>query len=240
MVVFILQPITLYISSGKYCLMKQKLYLLWGETASGGMVDDYQSRLEVICRVVNSRYSKHLHTPLSPLTHPRGVGAVLLNLSRVYDILDIVLKGLYPQSMRFVLVHGFLEETPDQDINQLEGPAREKAKQMMAHLEQDGLLFEMSVDRKETDLAISGLVNSVQLLKQGLSAKKRRIISEYVKTGKQSLAAENLNMTQQGVSKALKSSNWREIKDGERKLQRALEIYSDRLGRKQRSLDDFY
>ena len=94
--------------------------------------------------------------------------------------------------------------------------------------------------RKETDLAISGLVNSLQLLKQGLSAKKRRIISEYVKTGNQSLAAENLNMTQQGVSKALKSSNWREIKDGERKLQRALEIYSDRLGRKQRSLDDFY
>jgi hypothetical protein len=218
--------------------MKQKLYLLWGETASTGMVDDYQSRLDVICRVVNSRYSKHLHTPLSPLQDPRRVGAVLLNLSRVYDILDIVLKGLYPQSMRFVLVHDLLEVT--EDINHLNGPALKKAHQMMTRLERDGLLFEMSVDRKETDLAISGLINAVQLLKSGLSAKKRRIISEYVKTGKQSLAAENLNMTQQGVSKALRSSNWREIKDGERKLQRALEIYSDRLGRKQRSLDDFY
>jgi hypothetical protein len=220
--------------------MKQKLYLLWGETASWGMVDDYQSRLEVICRVVNSRYSKHLHTPLSPLQDHRSVGAVLFNLSRVYDILDIVLKGLYPQSMRLVLVYDFLEEISDKDVNQLQGPALEKATRMMTNLEQEGLLFEMAVDRKETDLALSGLVNSVQLLKQGLSAKKRRIISEYVKTGKQSLAASNLNMTQQGVSKALKSSNWREIKDGERKLQRALEIYSDRLGRKQRSLDDFY
>jgi hypothetical protein len=219
--------------------MKQKLYLLWGETASWGMVDDYQSRLEVICRVVNSRYSKHLHTGLSPLQDPRRVGAVLLNLSRVYDILDIVLKGLYPQSMRFVLVHGVLDITGE-DLDHLQGPALEKATQMMAQLERDGLLFEMSVDRRETDLAISGLVNSVQLLKQGLSAKKRRIINEYMKTGNQSLAAENLDMTQQGVSKALKSSNWREIIDGERKLQRALEIYSDRLGRKQRSLDDFY
>jgi hypothetical protein len=142
--------------------------------------------------------------------------------------------------MRLVLVHDFLEEISDKDVNQLQGPALEKATRMMTNLEREGLLFEMAVDRKETDLALSGLVNSVQLLKQGLSAKKRRIISEYVKTGKQSLAASNLNMTQQGVSKALKSSNWREIKDGERKLQRALEIYSDRLGRKQRSLDDFY
>ncbi len=230
----------MYISCYIVELMKQKLYLLWGETASWGMVDDYQSRLEVICRVVNSRYSKHLHTPLSPLQDHRRVGAVLFNLSRVYDILDIVLKGLYPQSMRLVLVHDFLEEISDKDVNQLQGPALEKATRMMTNLEREGLLFEMAVDRKETDLALSGLVNSVQLLKQGLSAKKRRIISEYVKTGKQSLAASNLNMTQQGVSKALKSSNWREIKDGERKLQRALEIYSDRLGRKQRSLDDFY
>jgi hypothetical protein len=220
--------------------MTQKLYLLWGETASSGKVEDYQTRLEVICRVVNSRYSKHLHTGLTPLQDTSQVGAILLNLSRVYDILDIVLKGLYPQSMRFVLVYDNLHLAPEEDMNQLEGPALEKAIQMMGKLERDGLLFEMSVDRKETDLAVSGLVNSVQLLKTGLSAKKRRIISEYVKTGKQSLAALNLNMTQQGVSKALKSSNWREIKDGERKLQRALEIYSDRLGRKQRSLDDFY
>ncbi|MEN6329393.1 MAG: hypothetical protein ABFC91_03790 [Methanobacteriaceae archaeon] len=220
--------------------MKTKLYLLWGETASSGLVDDYQARLEVICRVVNTRYSKHLHTNLTPHQDPRRVGVVLLNVSRVYDILDIILKGLYPQSMRFVLVHGILDGAQEGDISHLEGPAMEKATQMMTNLERDDLLFEMSVDRKETDLALSGLVNSVQLLKQGLSAKKRRIISEYVKTGKQSLAAQNLNMTQQGVSKALKSSNWREIIDGERKLQRALEIYSDRLGRKQRSLDDFY
>jgi len=220
--------------------MKQKLYLLWGETAPWGLVDDYQSRLEVICRVVNSRYGKHLHTPLSPLQDPWKLGAVLFNISRVYDILDIVLKGLYPQSMHLVLVYDYLDELKEKDINHLDGPALEKATQMMSKLERDGLLFEMKVDRKETDLALSGLINSVQLLKKGLSAKKRRIISEYVKTGKQSLAAENLNMTQQGVSKALKSSNWREIKDGEQKLQRALEIYSDRLGRKQRSLDDFY
>lgn len=220
-------------------VMKQKLYLLCGETASGGMVDDYQTRLEVICRVVNSRYSKHLYTGLSPLPDPRRVGAVLLNISRVYDILDIILKGLYPQSIRFVLVHGVMEIT-EEGLDHLQGPAMEKATQMMARLEKDGLFFEMSVERKETDLALSGLVNSVQLLKQGLSSKKRRIISEYVKTGNQSLAAVNLGMTQQGVSKALKSSNWREIIDGEQKLQRALEIYSDRLGRKQRSLDDFY
>jgi hypothetical protein len=220
--------------------MTQKHYLLWGETASAGKFEEYQSRLEVICRVVNSRYSKHLQTDLTPLQDPSQVGAILLNLSRVDDILDIVLKGLYPQSMRFVLVYDYLHQAPEEDLNHLEGPALEKAMQMMSKLERDGLLFEMSVDRKETDLAVSGLVNSIQLLKTGLSAKKRRIISEYVKTGKQSLAALNLNMTQQGVSKALKSSNWREIKDGERKLQRALEIYSDRLGRKQRSLDDFY
>jgi hypothetical protein len=101
-------------------------------------------------------------------------------------------------------------------------------------------MFEMSVEREETDLAISGLITSILLLKNGLTPKKRRIISEYVKTRKQSIAADKLGMTQQGISKALKKSNWRKIRDGEEKLRRSLEIYSARLGRKQASLDDFY
>lgn len=76
---------------------------------------------------------------------------MLFNISRVYDILDIVLKGLYPQSMHLVLVYDYLDELKEKDINHLDGPALEKATQMMSKLERNGLLFEMKVDRKETD-----------------------------------------------------------------------------------------
>ncbi|HMK54364.1 MAG TPA: hypothetical protein VK444_06245, partial [Methanobacteriaceae archaeon] len=215
--------------------MKKKLYLLEGQPVSKFVVDDYQSRLEVVCRLVNSRYQKHLHTGLTPLPNLK-VRAIFLNISRAYDLLDTVLKGLYPQTMRFVLLHDYLENLDD--VMNLEGTALKKSAQLMIQLEHNNLLFEMSADREETDLALSGLVNSLQLLKQELSPKKRRIISEYVKTGKQSQAALNLGMTQQGVSKALKSSNWEQIRDGEKKLKRAFEIYAARLGKKQSSLDD--
>lgn len=218
--------------------MKQKLYFLLGETPATGRWGDYTSRLDVVCRLVNSRYQKHLHTDITPLSDHKEIRAILFNISRVYEILDTILKGIYPQKMHLVLVHDYLENKDG--INTLQGLAKDKAGPMMAQLKRKDLHFEMSVDREETDLAISGLVNSIQLLKQGLSPKKRRIISEYVKTSNQTQAARNLLMTQQGVSKALKSSNWQEIRDGEKKLKRALELYSARLGRKQSSLDDFY
>jgi hypothetical protein len=222
--------------------MKQKLYLLKGEPTSvipKNKIKEFKLHLEKICYLLNRRYEKHIHTQLY-VNENCQIICLLNNISRSYDLVDTILKGSNPHTFHFVLIHDYINTSTLPNLNTITGPAMNKASQTLNRMSKEDNNFEMSVEREETDLAISGLITSILLLKNGLTPKKRRIISEYVKTGKQSIAAEKLGMTQQGISKALKKSNWREIRDGEEKLRRSLEIYSARLGRKQASLDDFY
>jgi len=65
---------------------------------------------------------------------------------------------------------------------------------------------------------ISGQINLLLMAKGEWSTTQRRIIREYEKTGVQSKVAENLGITQQAVSRALRRSNWKEIHSIEESL----------------------
>lgn len=213
--------------------MRQKLYLMLGDVVSSRRIverDTFREMIEKACSEVNSRYSGDIHSDFKVLKGIDEIGGVLLDISNVYEIVTLILKRLHPELMRFALVYDYVDtglETTD--VARMDGPAFHIASNSINRLKKENLMFDMSVEDELVDMAISGEINLIILLKGTWSDRQYRAIHQYEKDKNQSQVAKKLGITQQAVSKALNRSMWKEIKEIENGLGYIFAGYQQKL-----------
>lgn len=212
--------------------MRQKLYVLLGDVISSRRIterEEFQKKLEETCKVINSTYTGDIYAGFKILKGIDEIGSVLSTMSKSYEIINILLEKLHPNSMRFVLVFDYIDTALEtMDIARMDGPAFHKASDLMSTLKKSKLMFDMSVGDKVVDTTIAGQINLILLLKRNWSAKQHEIVEEYEKTKNQYEVAKNFGITQQAVSKTLNRSMWKEIKGIEENLNYILYEYTQR------------
>lgn len=213
--------------------MRQMLYVILGDVISSRKIDDrdkFRKNVEHACEAVNSKYSEDIYSDFKILKGIDELGGVLSNIRGVYDIISLILKYLYPESMRFVLVLDYIDtglETAD--VARMDGPAFHRASDMIRKVKKMNLMFDMAVGDDMVDSAIFGEINLLLIIKSAWSATQYRAVQEYEKDKTQSEVAKTLGVTQQAVSKALNRSMWKEIRRIEENLNYVLSSYQDRL-----------
>lgn len=209
--------------------MKRKLYVLLGDVISSTRIsdrDNFQQKLGESCREINASYAGDIYADFEILKGLDEIGGVLSNMSNSYEIITTLLDRLYPNSMRFALVFDYIDTAlVTMDVAKMDGPAFHKASNIISGLKKSKQMFDMSIGDEILDITISGLIDIILVTKKNWSAKQHQIVMEHKKGNKQSEIAKKFGITQQAVSKTLKSSMWKEIKDREDDLKNILRLY---------------
>lgn len=215
--------------------MPKKLYVMSGDVVSSRRIKNkelFQKRLEKICDYVNRDYSANLYAEFKILKGIDEIEGVLLNISKMYEIISLILEQLYPYSMRFAFVFDSIDTAIEtRDASRMDGPAFHKVSDILKNLKESKLIFAMSTGNDITDSLISGQINSILLLKKKWSANQYLIARKYKETNNQYEVAKELGITQQAVSKALTRSMWKEIRYIEEGLNKVLESIDETTGR---------
>lgn len=214
--------------------MSKKLFVLLGDVVSSRKIENeesFQNKLLKALKEINHNYKNHLYARIDALKGIDELGAVLSNISKFYEIIDLIRDRIFPQEIRFVLVFDEIKAgTESKEVSMMDGPAFSKASELISNLKKRKLLFDMKIRNKTLDKLIVGLVNSILVLKSDQTSKQREVSKKYEKLRNQTSVAKEMGISQQAVSNILKRSRWREIKFFEKKLNSALEDYSERLG----------
>jgi hypothetical protein len=163
-----------------------------------------------------------------------------------------ILDQIHPQEMRFAIVYDTINtglEGEKKDITKMDGPAFHRASELMNDLKNSKLYFDMSINieeildsnntlyNKELSHTINEIIKKelVKLINQTISKrqkwteKQRNIIKEYDKFRNQKEVANKQNITQQAVSKQLKTADLKEIRNTEESVKEILDLYSKLL-----------
>jgi predicted DNA-binding protein YlxM (UPF0122 family) len=213
--------------------MTQKLYVMLGDViASRGIKDreKFRNKLEKACLDINRNFSGDIYADFKILKGIDEIEGVLMNIANVYKIMDTMLEELYPYSMRFVIVFDAIDTALEsRDVSRMDGPAFHKASDALKYLKGSRFIFRSSTGDEILDKAVAGEINLIFFFKNGWSSRQRRILREYMNTGKQDMVAKSLDITQQAVSKAIKRSMWKEISGIEDDLNHLLQNHPKSL-----------
>ncbi len=131
--------------------------------------------------------------------------------------------------MRFALARGEVDTAVDGgDISRMDGPVFHKAAELMTELKSAKLMFAMSVGDEAMDCAVSASVNMLLLFKGRMTERQWGAVAEYERTGSQAEAGEVLGVSQQAISHALVTSDYRQVKLVEERVNRAFADYARR------------
>jgi hypothetical protein len=219
--------------------MPERLLVFLGDVEDSRGIerrDEFQRVLEETCIRLNETHSGALRSGFAILKGIDEIGAVLLSVSPVYRMVDEIGRALHPQRMRFAVAMGVVDtglESPD--VGKMDGPAFHRAAAIMAELKKNKLPFGMEVEDPLLDEALAGVASLIQMAKARRSERQWEAVAAYERLGTQAQAASELEVTQQAISHALVSADYKQVKLVEDRLNRAFEEYAARLNaRKQR------
>ncbi len=211
--------------------MKEKVCVVMGDVISSRMIKDrekFQKKLKEVCEDINTAYAGNIYANFKILKGIDEIEGVLFTVSGIYEIISAISEHLYPYSMRFVLVFDYVDTALDTgDVAKMDGPAFNRASDIMGRLKKSGLIFDMSAGDELMDGAIAGEINLIFLIKKYWSAKQHQITREYKKLGNQYEVAKKMGITQQAVSKTLSRCMWKEINIIEENLNHTLRGYGN-------------
>lgn len=213
--------------------MKRKFYVVLGDVISSRRISDrerFQNKFSDILKNINAEYVEDIFADFKILKGIDEIGGVLSSMSNIYNIINEILEQLHPHLIRSVLIFDYIDTGLESfDVSKMDGPAFHKASDTMDTLKKSKLMFQMSVDDKIFDIAITGQINLILLTKKNWSLKQHQIVREYKKTNNQDDVARKLGITQQAVSKTLNNVMWKEIFLIEEKLNYIIDDYSQKL-----------
>ena len=213
--------------------MSEELLVFLGDVEASRRIEDrdeFQRRLEGVCEQLNRDYRADLRAEFTILKGIDEIGAVLLSVSHVYDMIDFVERGLYPERMRVAVVGGEVNTgLRGKEVGRMDGPAFHDAAAVMSKLKDTKLPFWMVVDDRVIDDALGGAASMIVMAKARRSRRQWEAVREYERLGSQALAAAELNVSQQAISHALVTADYRKIRWVEERLRRAFEDYARRI-----------
>jgi SatD family (SatD) len=208
----------------------QELYVILGDVISSKTLKNraqFQEKLIQACEHINKTYNKDLYAKFDIIKGTDEIGAVLKEITHLYQIITEISGIIGLNRMRFVLIKGEIDIGLNlHEISRMDGPAFHQAASMMQELKKEKLIFKMSTADYIFDTLVTNTINLIHLLKKNWSTKKWEIISEYEKFRDQKTVASKFNIKQQDVSYHLNSSHFKEIKKIETDLKKVIKSYS--------------
>lgn len=152
------------------------------------------------------RFSDVFDLPLKVWKGLDETAAVVSKPWLLYEVIDLISRRIAPQKMRFVVVKGKVDVWPkDGDVARADGEAFHKAAALMLDLKKEGLPFTCSTGNEEKDKAWKMGLNLLLLVKKPWTVQQLKVFEKYKETGAQEEVAKDLKITQQAISKTLKS-----------------------------------
>ncbi len=157
----------------------------------------------------------------APLTLTRGIdelSGVFKRPNMSYRICRLLNEGVYPHLFRFAVVRGPLDiAISSRDARKMDGPAFHKAADLIQRAKKENLYycFNLVSQFAELDSFLNELANLLHIIRSGWSNHQHRVVQLYEKLGKQKAVADELGITQQAISDALRQAHWKELKRAE-------------------------
>ncbi|MCK9151857.1 SatD family protein [Methanobacterium alcaliphilum] len=195
--------------------MNFKAYYILADVLESSKIsqkEDFQSKLEKLCHMINSQYSSDFIMSLRIIQGIKQIAGAMKKIENVYQIISLLEDELHPQKIRFVLIQGQLNTSKNQkDISNVYGPIISKSQMMMSDLKKTGLIFNLKIDNPILANAIKWQMNFIFHIKDNWSFNKRKVITEYYRLNNQQKVAEIIDISQQAVSKNLSNSYFKYI-----------------------------
>jgi hypothetical protein len=221
--------------------MSEILLVLLGDVEDSRRIekrDEFQGLLEATCGRLNRDHERQIRAEFAILKGIDEIGAALLSVSGVYEIVDAVGRALYPQRMRFALARGEVDTgLQSTEVGRMDGPAFHKAAAIMAELKANRLPFGMAVEDSAFDDALAGAASLIQMAKARRSERQWEAVREYERLGTQARAATELGVSQQAISHALVTADYKQVRLVEARLNRAFGEYARRIAEEDRRDD---
>ena len=175
--------------------------------------EEFQLRLQSACEKAFRQYPATFYTKIKLLKGTDEIGAVLNSRQDVFSIINLILDEVHPYQIRFSLVRDIIDVGEESDdVASMDGPAFHRASVVINQLKQNGLLFNIATGETVTDMSITNQVSMLLLLRQRWSVKHYKIVMEYRNGKSQQAIANNLNFSQQEVSRLLRQINWKQYR----------------------------
>lgn len=213
-------------------VMNCNYYVLLGDVVMSRQIPDreaFQTTLHNACVKASDLYRNDFLAEIKILKGADEIGGVLYSWKEVYNIMDFILKEVYPYQIRFSLVKGLVDVGADSgNVANMDGPAFHLAAEEISTLKNNGLMFSMSTENKDMDRSIATQVCFILLLRQYWNARQYAIVLEYSNTISQKAVAEKLGISQQAVSKSLIQTKWKQYQILEKSILEQFEKYGQR------------
>jgi|GEM_PF-6712749 len=166
----------------------------------------FEKRLEIILQQVSAQYGDAFELPIRVWKGLDEMAAVIGKPWLLYNIMDAIASGIVPYQVRFVLVKGRVELlSEDKDVAKADGEAFPAAVAQMNMLKKEGLYFTCDTGNSLFDQAWKTQVNLIRLIKKDWTEQQWLIYESYKSLASQEAVGKKLKITQQSVSKALRS-----------------------------------
>lgn len=164
---------------------------------------------------INNRYSYYLPIPMM-IYAGDSVGAVINGLGYAYDIGIELYEALLPVTIRFNIVQGEIEYGMDSgNFGVLQGNALWKSNKLLKELHKNHKTFALSTGNKNLDNTVNHMTNLIHNMKSSWSEGQLTIAQSYRRLKNQTDVAQEMDMSQQYVSKALKASSYHLVNESE-------------------------
>lgn len=228
----------------------RRAYVLLADVVGSRELDDrerFGDRLRATLTAAGYRHADALVADLAALKGVDEFGGVLADRGAVYDVVRDLQAGLHPVAARYAVVGGVIDVKPDADaVADMDGPAFHRADELLEGLPREGGRFAFEtgvgeagasvdsevdggdgtgdgeVDRDVDDRLVTAAVDAVLALREEWTPRQARVARVYRERGTQTAAAEALGVTQQTVSRTLRSARYDRVARAERLVTEAL------------------
>jgi hypothetical protein len=184
-------------------------YVLLSDVAGSRQIKDrrnFEKNLGHTLQQVQQQYAGVFEMPIQVWKGLDETAAMLRVPWQLYEVMDRIDEGIAPYKMRFVVVKGSVDVMPqNDDISKADGEAFHTAAAKMLELKKAGLKFSCHTGNDVFDTAWQTQINLLWLVKRDWTSGQRTIYKLYQETELQDVVAKLLNVSQQNVSKTLKS-----------------------------------
>lgn len=217
----------MYFDTNKLCslsnrYMKKQSYVLMGDVVKSRLIQkrpEFEKRLDRVLQRVNLQQQQHLQMPIKSWKGVDEIAGVMNVIKEIYGLVITINDALSPQAMRFTIVKGRVDiGAQAKDVTRADGEAFHRAAAMMAALKKTGLLFNANTGQPLEDMALNAQINALLLIRAGWTENQKQIYTVFAKEGNQAAVAKKLKITQQSVSKILKSISASEVEQVEKQV----------------------
>jgi SatD family (SatD) len=205
-----------------YMIVRSQKYLLLGDVVNSRHIakrKPFEKKLAAVLNKVAIDYKKYME---APLTNWKGIDevAAIIKPAAVYGIINEINNDIYPQRMRFVLIKGFIDIAPGlTDITKMDGVIFHEAVNSMNVLKKEKNMFKQVSGNAAFDTAFNNQVNLLMLMKKRWTEKQHHLYAAYALGNTQEEIARKMKITQQTVSKTLKSIDAEPVLELEKSMQ---------------------